>query len=128
MSNTGNAEQAIESTQDGLRVRIEMSDPWIFVRLDGALDIHTVALLDERLHLAEVLAEPPARVAIDLSRLRFCDSSGLNLLIRTWKRLGTRGGRLLLLRPQGQLRRLLTWTGLGRILVSQPQTFVLAGP
>ena len=101
---------------DGLEVRMRISDAWVIVQVEGELDLHTVPLLKSRLGLAELLADRPPRVAIDLSRLRFCDSSGLNLLVRTWKLLRSHGGGLLLFRPTPQLRRRLAWTGLDRAL------------
>ncbi|MDX6430796.1 MAG: anti-sigma factor antagonist [Streptosporangiaceae bacterium] len=108
--------RAIMDAGDGLEIGMQVSDPWVIVEVEGELDLHTVPLLKSRLRLAELLAEPPPRVAIDLSRLRFCDSSGLNLLVRTWKRLRSDGGGLLLFQPTSQLRHRLAWTGLDRVL------------
>ncbi|WP_245985082.1 STAS domain-containing protein [Streptomyces tateyamensis] len=63
-----------------LSVAVRRSGDARVVAVTGELDHDTVALL------AEALAEPMdglARVVIDLSGTGFCDSSGLNQLLRT---------------------------------------------
>ncbi len=57
---------------------------------------------------------------VDLSGLEFCDSTGVNALLRT--RLGTQAARieLLLVAPRAQTRRLLDVTGTAEIFVIRP--------
>ncbi|KAB2347229.1 STAS domain-containing protein [Actinomadura rudentiformis] len=51
-------------------------------------------------HIADMARrQTPPLVAVDLSGLEFCDSSGLNALVRAWKQISTANGRLILLRP-----------------------------
>jgi len=103
-----------------LTVRMGPSGDWMLLHVAGELDLRTLALLGARLDLAEEVIDPPM-VAVELSDLRFCDSSGLNLLVRAHKRLVAKGGRLMLIRPTGQLKRLLKWTGLYQILDVSPR-------
>ncbi|HEY9372037.1 STAS domain-containing protein [Streptomyces sp.] len=62
----------------------------VVLTLHGELDQDTVDALRDALS-----ARPDARrIVVDCSGLRFCDSSGLNVLLRTRMRMRERGGRL----------------------------------
>jgi anti-sigma B factor antagonist len=105
--------------EDELTVQMEINGDWTLLHVAGALDLHTVPLLVARLELAAEVTEPP-NIAVEISELRFCDSSGLNLLVRTHKRVLAKGGRLLLIRPADQVKKLLKWTGLYRVFDIRP--------
>ncbi len=68
------------------------------LRLEGELDIATVPHVGEA--VAEVLAEGARRIVIDLSGLRFIDSSGLRQLILLSDRSRSEGWELALVRPR----------------------------
>lgn len=51
-------------------------------------------------------------VVLDLTDLRFCDSSGLSVMVRAWKELNSQSGEFVLAAPQRQVARLLRTTGL----------------
>ncbi|MER6814792.1 STAS domain-containing protein [Spirillospora sp. NPDC000708] len=53
-------------------------------------------------------------IALETSRVTFCDSSGLNALIRLWKQARSAGVELVILRPHARLGRLLSMTGMDR--------------
>ncbi|MFF3751436.1 STAS domain-containing protein [Streptomyces sp. NPDC002018] len=78
----------------------------------GNLDLHTAPVLYRRVD--DVLGGHPT-VMVDLAGVTFCDSSGLNTLIRLHRRAQEAGGRLVLAAPPPQMLRLLTTTGAGRI-------------
>ena len=67
------------------------------VRLVGELDISTANALED---LLTILGGPggPERIVIDLSGLRFMDSTGLRLLVTADLRLGDDGRQLRLIR------------------------------
>src|ERR1700759_2284399 len=67
----------------------------VVLTLAGELDLGTVPVLQERLDQA-ICAK--AAVVIDLSRLRFIDSSGLDLLVRAERQLRDSGAQLVLVR------------------------------
>jgi anti-sigma B factor antagonist len=96
---------------DQLSVEAEMAQGWLVIRVDGEIDIGSVPLLSAEFDLAALTCTPP-QVAVDLSRVSFCDSSGLGLLAKTSKRLRAIGGDLVLIRPQAQMLRRLQWAGL----------------
>jgi anti-sigma B factor antagonist len=62
--------------------------------------------------LNEVLAQPHARVMLDLNGLRFVDSAGVSVLIKAKQFAETNGRALLLRRPTEQLERVFALVGL----------------
>ncbi|MGW6919614.1 STAS domain-containing protein [Kitasatospora sp. NPDC054939] len=77
--------------------------------LAGDLDIETLAPAREA--LAGLLARRPSAVVIDLRRVGFCDSSGLNLLLRTRLEAGKQGLELRLAAVAPTVMRVLELTG-----------------
>lgn len=68
-----------------------------------------------RSSVLEVLAEGDARLVLDLTRLDFCDSSGLSVLISALKAARTRGGNVCLAGVTPPVRALIELTQLHRI-------------
>ncbi|MEJ8632288.1 STAS domain-containing protein [Streptomyces sp. MS2.AVA.5] len=64
-------------------------------------------------------------VILDLTGVTFCDSSGLNTLIRLRHRAMDASGQFVLVAPPQQMLRLLNVTGVGRI---SPSTAVWSKP
>jgi len=78
--------------------------------LSGELDVVSAPELE--LCLNEVMAEPHARVVLDLSELAFVDSAGVSVLIKA-KQDAESGGRTLVLgRPTEQVHRVFALVGL----------------
>ena len=81
----------------------------------GELDLNTAPQLEGPLE--ETLADAGAvSVVIDLSKCEFIDSTGIALIVRTWKRVdseagGDGQGRLVLCCSNDQVQRLLKITG-----------------
>jgi anti-anti-sigma factor len=84
------------------------------VRLNGELDLSTVAILDAA--LGPLLRDPPARVSFDVGGLQFMDSSGLAVLVRCSARVPS----VILLRPSTIVRRVIEAAGLADVLPMQP--------
>lgn len=78
----------------------------------GDLDLHTAPTLDHR--VKEVLGDR-STVIVELTGITFCDSSGLNTLLRLRRRAQETGSQFVLAAPPPQMLRLLTITGAGRI-------------
>ncbi|MGX1676217.1 anti-sigma factor antagonist [Streptomyces sp. NPDC055400] len=90
----------------------------VVVELRGEVDI--VTLQDSAALLETVAAGPAATVVIDLTRTTFFDCSGLTLLMRTRRRVESRGGRLRLVCDQPMTLRLLEVTGLLPLFAPAP--------
>ncbi|MER8188702.1 STAS domain-containing protein [Kitasatospora sp. NPDC094015] len=92
----------------------ELREGTVLVALAGELDLDTMAPAGEVLDQA--LAAGPDRMVVDLADVSFCDSSGLNLLLRT--RLAAQEANVelrLAATPGGQFGRLLELTGAGAV-------------
>ena len=83
--------------------------------VQGELDLDTAPQLEEPLE--ETLSrENDLSLVLDLSECEFIDSTGIALIVRTWKRVdsdaeGEGGGRLVLCCSNDQVQRLLKITG-----------------
>jgi anti-sigma B factor antagonist len=88
------------------------ADGTVVLRVHGELDISTADQLRQAVgpHLTS-----PVTVVLDLSRVTFCDSTGLAVLVGFHKRLAAAGGGLVLYAPVQRVRHLLTITGLSRV-------------
>ena len=84
-----------------LRVRgrkVRVTDP-IFIAPEGELDVARVGEFREALSAAA--AKPGHGVVVDLSRLKFIDSSGLGALVETHNRLRRENRQLAVIAPGG---------------------------
>ncbi|MEU8510979.1 STAS domain-containing protein [Kitasatospora sp. NPDC048722] len=74
--------QVAAAPRPGLEVRSRVTETGAVVcALAGDLDVETLAPASGA--LAELVARRPTAVVVDLRDIAFCDSSGLNLLLRT---------------------------------------------
>jgi len=103
--------------------REEMSDaafPLEFVRgvpvvtAPGEIDISNAAAL--AVALLEAAADGHATFVVDLTRTRFCDTAGLNVLVRGHKRALAEGGELRLVIPSVPVLRAFAVAGIDRAI------------
>ena len=85
--------------------------------LVGELDAVSAPELAQRLE--QVLAQPDARVMVDLGGLRFVDSAGVSVLIKAKQDFEANGRTLVLGRPTEQLERVFALVGLADWLASE---------
>ena len=78
--------------------------------LIGELDLNTAH--DVRQEVIRSLARGPQTVTLDVSALRFVDSTGIHALLQIESACNAAGARLLLDGPSSQLRRVLATFGL----------------
>lgn len=93
------------------------------VRADGSEVVSVVGEVDGstspelRAVLFGVVASLPGRdVLVDMAGVSFCDASGLAVLIAAHRRAVAGGGRVVLVSPQEAFVRILSITGLDRVL------------
>ena len=89
-------------------------EPFTLVELSGEADVTNSDQLRDLLD-AEV-AKEPRHLIIDLSGLRFMDSSGLHALLRANRGLDRQGGVLSLVAPQEAVARMLRLTAADRLI------------
>jgi anti-sigma B factor antagonist len=97
----------------------------IQVTLLGELDISNATRLEDELRRVE--ADGPSLLILDLSRLDFMDSTGLRLLIGADTRARDAGRRLVLIRGNDMVQRVLRVTRLDERLEIVDDPGALAG-
>jgi anti-anti-sigma factor len=93
-----------ETTQDGKGT---------VVHVRGEIDMQTCERLRDAI---EPLMGPRQSIILDLSEVRFMDSTMLTLLVQARGRLTADGGSLVLRNPSNMARRLLSLAGLQDLL------------
>ena len=86
---------------------------WTVVEVAGELDLHTSPPLRE--HVLELIDGGTDRLALDMTRVDFMDSSSLGSLVTCLKRIRERDGKLVLVGVGGTPMKVLTLTGLDRV-------------
>lgn len=79
--------------------------------VQGEIDLHTVPRLRSELTSA-LGGGGPVRLVVDLSRVDFCDSTGVNVLLSAHRQAREAGGDLELKSPRAGVRKILQVTGL----------------
>ena len=98
-----------------MRVEREMRGGRLTLRISGELDHHAahLALADISAALDEHM---PLHCALDFSGLTFMDSSGIAVVLGTYRRLKSYGGELTVAHVPGQAAKVLTMAGVDRIV------------
>jgi anti-sigma B factor antagonist len=78
------------------------------------IDISNVGVLRSALQDAD--ADGSRGLVVDMSRTQFCDSSGLNVLVRAHQRAQTRGSQLRLVMTGASVMRIFVVTGIDRVI------------
>ncbi|MCU7826590.1 STAS domain-containing protein [Kitasatospora sp. DSM 101779] len=108
---TGDTDQATGTATDtGVRTTVAAAfDGALVCAVEGDLDLDGAHAA--RPDLEAALDAAAAALCLDLGGVGFCDSSGLNLLLRLRSRARERGVRLVLSSLPPQTKRLLDMTG-----------------
>jgi anti-anti-sigma factor len=84
------------------------------LRLAGELDFASRRSLEEALLGAEKLG--PERITVDVERLSFIDSAGIEALVVAKRRADADSRELAVCKPTGQVRRVFDLIGLDKLL------------
>lgn len=80
------------------------------------IDVTNATLL--RSVLLEAATAGYATLVVDMSQTQFCDSAGLNVLVRAHQRAQAQGGEVRLVITGADVRRIFTVTGIDRVIPS----------
>jgi anti-sigma B factor antagonist len=80
------------------------------IALEGELDYSSALILDDELRRAE--AGVHSVLVLDLSQLRFMDSTGLGIIASAYRRMRRGGRRLIVACPTNAVRRIFQLTGM----------------
>jgi len=97
---------------------VEMINGVPVVTAPEEIDVTNAARL--RSVLLETSASGNATLVVDMSQTRFCDSAGLNVLVRAHQRAEAQGGEVRLVISTADVRRILTVTGIDHVIPSFP--------
>jgi anti-sigma B factor antagonist len=93
--------------------------PLAVVALPAEIDIGNGREVEEA--LGSLLSMQHARALVaDLTQTRFCDSAGIAVLVRAWRRAGVLGTSLRVVAPDGQVLRILQVLGAAQLLGVYP--------
>ena len=93
-----------------LSISTERHDRTAVVAVDGEIDLGTAGQLRD--HLTDCIRDETRDVVLDLSAVTFMDSTGLQVLIATQRRLEPLGGKLRLVGLRSGVAKVLKVTGL----------------
>ena len=93
-----------------LRIDAAIDGEAATVRLAGELDVHTAPQLDDV--LSDAQHGGATELTIDVADLRFCDSSGIQVLVQARERALAADGAVHLTGVHGTVEKVLSVTGL----------------
>lgn len=88
------------------------------VTVGGEVDLYTAPQLRDE--LVEALEGGARRLVIDMSRVEFCDSTGISVLLSAMKRSRDKEGDLELVAPKPAVTKVLEVTGLDEVFTIHP--------
>lgn len=98
-----------------MEIREEVLEGDIYrICLDGRMDIEGVASIEKR--FTELVAEPYARVAVDMSAVPYMSSIGIRALLINAKAVSRRGGKYIILAPQAEVLDVLKVSGIDQLI------------
>src|SRR5438309_4915362 len=104
--------------------QMAFADPANVLPLEGEIDLHVSPRLERA--LVSIIKKRPASVVVDLSGVKFIDSSGLAVLIRAMQDVQKYGGKLSLAGISGGLHSIFEMARLDRVFLIDSQDELLA--
>lgn len=102
-----------------LGIAVESQQFSVVMRLSGEADLSTLGQLRDALN--DQISGGARQLTIDLSGLRFADSSSIRALTDAHLALRAQGGILELVHPQPNVARILVLLGIDQVLTVRPQ-------
>lgn len=99
---------------DGLTISVTTEPAHTLIALAGECDLNTGRQLRDV--LTSEVSRGARRVILDLSRLSFMDSTGMQIVLGSRTVLAVRGGTLALVSPQPVVARVLELTGAAELI------------
>ena len=90
-------------------------DDYLCVKLPEEIDHHTSAYNSENADRL-ILAKQVSNVVFDFEDTRFMDSSGIGVIMGRYRKISCFGGKVFAIHADRQIKRILTMSGLTRII------------
>jgi anti-anti-sigma factor len=98
-----------------MRISEEVLDGEVYkVALSGRMDIQGVGEIETR--LVGMTASPRMRIIVDMAAVPFMSSIGVRALLMNAKAVGRRGGKLVLLGPDANVKGVLETAGIDQLI------------
>ncbi len=98
-----------------MKIASEYSDGRLTVYLAGELDHHSAKIAVSG--IAEGIDRYlPRDLVLDLTQLGFMDSSGIAVIVRSYRKMRNAGGRMYIENPQSQPLKVLDASGIDRLI------------
>lgn len=88
----------------------------LLVTLHGELDLVSAESVRESIDTELEKNSRIKNLVVDLAEVEFIDSSGLGMLLGRYRQVHRRGGKLVLIGPKPQVRRVLEMAGITKIM------------
>jgi anti-sigma B factor antagonist len=105
--------EGTDSQQTELNITYGRAGDYLVIELDGEVDVYSANSL--RGAIVEKVEEGEYRIAIDLNKVAFLDSTGLGVLVGGLKRVRSHQGELGIICNQDKILRIFRITGLEKI-------------
>ena len=86
----------------------------LITEISGELDHHSAAKI--RAEIDAAISEEAKNIILDLTNLTFMDSSGIGMIMGRYKKIQSFGGKLVIVSPKPQVKRILEISGLFNII------------
>ena len=96
-------------------IRLEVIGTTLVVKIDGEIDHHTVAKIRTEIE-REMTLKNIVNLILDFDGVTFMDSSGIGMIAGRYKEINARGGKVMLIRVNAQIDKILEVSGLKRIM------------
>ncbi|MGF7184983.1 stage II sporulation protein AA (anti-sigma F factor antagonist) [Desulfitispora alkaliphila] len=98
-----------------MQVSIKTVDQVLVIEIDGDMDLIVAEKLKDQ--VAKLMGQHQCKHLIfNLKKVAFIDSSGLGLILGRYKYVTEKGGQVLIVEPQPQVKRILEMSGLEKIM------------
>lgn len=99
-----------------LQMEVRRKDRGLVIAVHGSVDVLDAPALQEQLQKLTAREDAPEVVVLDLSDLDFIGPDGIDALLRVRRALQSQKGRIRLVHPSPEIRRMLQVTRLTKIL------------
>lgn len=96
-------------------MRHQQKGDTLTVFLSGELDHHCAAQIKDEID-ALLAGGDVQRLVLDMSALRFMDSSGIGMILGRYNKMAKRGGTLALKRASPQVKRIINLAGIDQLV------------
>ena len=98
-----------------MEMRLEYLGSTLVAKLNGELDQSCAAEIREKID-NEISLHGMSNLVMDFDNVPFMDSSGIGMLIGRYKQIKARGGKMLVVRTQPQVDKVIELAGLKKIM------------